>query len=694
MLVKILQILNEPADLRESVRGIVEVLQQEVGFDAVGIRLEGGEEEGDFPYWAQEGFTREFLLAANSLVERTSDGATCRDKNGKVCLECTCGLVISGKTNPAHPLFTPGGSFWTNDSPQLLSILPEQEPRHNPRNECIHHGYNSIALVPIQSRGRIVGLIQLNDRRKGRLTLEMVEQIEQLAALIGEALRRKQAEDALRESEFFFRESQRAAAIGSYGTDFITGRWKSSEVLDAIFGIDAAYDRTIEGWLDLVHAEDQEMMRQYLAEEVIGQGKPFAKEYRITRRSDGETRWVNGLGEVKFDGSGKLVSLIGTIQDITERKHTEQELVRIQRLRAVGELSAGVCHNLNNLLTGVLVPAEMVQMASTDAKIQRLAGTIIEVGTRAAELVHRLHLSVRGTSSETLVPVGLNPVIDGAVQMSRPRWKDEPEAKGLVIEVRTELAEVPPVMGTPSELNDLMINLVFNAVDAMPEGGQITIRTVLEGQFVRLEFRDSGTGMDEETRLRIFEPFFTTKQHIGTGLGLATLYNSVTQWGGSVQVESAPGKGTTFILRLPIWKQKDEMAPASTPAIGSRPGRVLIVEDEEALGRALKEVLSPRHEVEIFSDGQVALEQFRAGTYDVAILDLGLPGLSGDRLAQRIQELDPAVGRILFTGWELEADDPRRRVFDLALQKPLRSLRDFEYHVAEAIQLHDRRNAG
>ena len=137
---------------------------------------------------------------------------------------------------------------------------------------------------------------------------------------------RKRAEDALRESEFFFKESQRVAAIGSYKTDFIKGVWESSEVLDTIFGIDKNYNRSVQGWLDIVHPDDRDMMGQYLREEVIAKRKPFSKEYRIIRKNDGETRWVYGLGEVKFDSNGKILSLIGTIQDITERRHTDAAL--------------------------------------------------------------------------------------------------------------------------------------------------------------------------------------------------------------------------------------------------------------------------------------------------------------------------------------------------------------------------------
>ena len=396
--------------------------------------------------------------------------------------------------------------------------------------------------------------------------------------------------------------------------------------------------------------------------------------------------WTNVSAAPLSSGAGVVI----VTTDITQHKRLEQNLIRTQRLRAVGELSAGVSHNLNNLLTGVLVPAEMLQLASDDPKVKRLSGMIVESGARAAELVHRLRQSV-SVAAEALGPVALNQAIDAVVQMMRARWKDEPEARGLNIEVYTELGEVPWIRGLRSQLYDLLTDLLLNAVEAMPQGGAITIKTALEEELVRLDFGDTGIGIDEATRLRVFEPFFTTKQSVGTGLGLAMLHNSVTQWGGTVGVESTPGKGATFILRFPVWQEVASAAPEPEPVAEFRAGRVLIVEDDLAVGTVLVEALGARHRVEVFADGLQALEHFGTGKYDVAIIDLGLAKTAGDQVAEQIRVIDPAVGRILFTGWELEANDPRRRVFDFALQKPLRDLATLEAVVTQAIILRDQR---
>jgi len=190
----VLQILNEPGELTGSVERVLAALKARTGVDAVGIRLQAGD---DYPYFAQDGFSEEFVLAENSLAERRPGGAVCRDEEGKIRLECTCGLVISGKTDPANPLFTPGGSCWTNDSFPFLDFPASEDPRLKPRNNCIHEGYASVALVPIRNKEKIVGLLQLNDRRKGRFTPDGISLLESAAAHLGEALMRRRAEESL-----------------------------------------------------------------------------------------------------------------------------------------------------------------------------------------------------------------------------------------------------------------------------------------------------------------------------------------------------------------------------------------------------------------------------------------------------------------------------------------------------------------
>lgn len=204
--------LSESDSKEDAIKRIITIIRSATEVDAVGIRLQ---DENDFPYFYQEGFPQDFLKKENSVLRRSRDGGICRDEQGNVCLECTCGLVISGQTDPTNPLFTHGGSFWTNDSCLLLHLTAEDDPRSHARNECIHQGYASVALIPVRAKGKIVGLIQLNDRRKGCFTLEGIEVLEHVAGNIGEAMLRKQAEEEMLRLEHQLHQSQKMESIGS-----------------------------------------------------------------------------------------------------------------------------------------------------------------------------------------------------------------------------------------------------------------------------------------------------------------------------------------------------------------------------------------------------------------------------------------------------------------------------------------------
>ena len=208
---EILQILNEPGDFNSSIQRIIITFREQTGLDAVGIRLQDGD---DFPYITQIGFSEDFLQTENSLIEHDQDGEACRDKDGKVTPECTCGLVISGKTDPANPYFTPGGSFWTNDSFPILYLPPGEDPRLHPRNQCMHQGFASIALVPVRNDKRIVGLLQFCDRHAGRFSLGTIGHLEGIASHIGSALTRKQAEDEKTRLEAQFLQAQKMESVG------------------------------------------------------------------------------------------------------------------------------------------------------------------------------------------------------------------------------------------------------------------------------------------------------------------------------------------------------------------------------------------------------------------------------------------------------------------------------------------------
>jgi len=385
-------------------------------------------------------------------------------------------------------------------------------------------------------------------------TIELENINEQLQSEIAE---RRQAENALRKSEERYRTLVETPDLGVM-----------------LLNVDGQYQYVspqVEQWTGytseefyaeprigqyITHPDDFSVM-DLLFRQVIQNKSTQQREFRWRKKEQAEYRWASETVFPICDLNGEVEAVQAVFQDIHEHKRMEQELVHLERLRAAGELSSGICHNLNNILTGILGPAELLQAKTDDPQFRWEVGTIAKSAQRAGDLVQRLHQSVCFQHESDLQPISLSVAIQEAIQTTQPRLKDQAEAHGRIIKICTELANVPPIQGTESELHDLLVNLLLNAVDAMPEGGTIIFRTQDVGPAVQLIVTDTGIGMDEQTSRRVFEPFFTTKKDVGSGLGLSTVYNTVRRWEGDVEVKSTPTQGTSFYFRFPIWTQSE-----------------------------------------------------------------------------------------------------------------------------------------
>ena len=487
----------------------------------------------------------------------------------------------------------------------------------------------------------------------------------------------------------------------------------------------------IDDWYQRIHPDDLDKLLTETQDCFSGKSETFHLEHRMIAKDQTVRRFLV-QGHLIKDESGRPLRVVGTDTDITRMKEMEtalrrsrddleelvyqrteeleqankqlrqeaenretvqRELVRIQRLTALGELSAGVSHNLNNILTGIIGPAEIIQMEIEDEELKRYAETVVRAGNLAADLVRRLHRAV-GSERDSTRSVDLREAVEEAVKSTRPRWKDEMEGHGNVIDVQMHLPNDLYVEATRAGLYEIFMNLILNAVDALSLGRTIEIRAEQRGQTIHTTFSDTGAGMNEEVRRRVFEPFFTTKANVGTGLGLAIVYGAISRWEGTIEVESQPGRGTTYTIDLPASEPKKEEEHLDTEhRAGGRTGRILIVEDKTFVGELLERILCDNHLVDVFENGPKALAAFRPDKYDVALIDLGLPEIPGDRLAREIRQVDPAVARVLITGWQLDDDDPRLDPFDFHLQKPFERTDDLRRMVSRTLTLNEERRA-
>ncbi len=371
-----------------------------------------------------------------------------------------------------------------------------------------------------------------------------------------------------------------------------------------------------------------------------------------------------------------------------ELRRTQQEIALQQRLRALGQVASGIAHDINNAISPVLIFANLLlrdpnlnEQAREQLRLIRMAAEDV------AQTVDRLRAFYRRRSpGEMPQPVDLNEEVRQVIEMTRPRWESLPQQRGIVIEVQTNLQEnLPPVMGISQEIRQALTNLIFNAVDAMPEGGVLTLRTYdIEAEengpeAICVEVGDTGIGMDEETKERALEPFFTTKGQRGTGMGLPVVYGIMQRHKGRIEIESAPGEGTIVRLIFPARHPAEAEHLEETTGV-TVPLRILCIDDEPLVRLALKEMLeSMGHTVEAADGGQAGLKAFRAAQernepFDVVITDLGMPYVSGQEVVKTVKQESPETPVIVLSGWGLlvgaeEVQDAALRE-DWTLSKP------------------------
>ncbi len=373
-------------------------------------------------------------------------------------------------------------------------------------------------------------------------------------------------------------------------------------------------------------------------------------------------------------------------QAYNELRRTQRAVMEQERLRAMGQMASGIAHDINNAVSPIVLYARLIASnAQMDPQTREWARLILLATEDVANTVKRLQNFYRPRGEEPFKPMDLNRIVEEAIALTRPYWRDIPQERGATIQVERALDEsLPTIAGLESELREALVNLIVNAVDAMPEGGTLTVRTAhaepqrgFPGTAI-LEVSDTGVGMDEKTRERCLEPFFTTKEGRGSGLGLSIVYGVVQRHEGRIEIESAPGRGTTVRLLLPIQETKGEVEEEAAE-VPLRPLRILFIDDEPLLRDAMREWLMEQgHTVEVADGGKTGLDAFeraleRGEPFEIVITDLGMPYLDGREVARRVKARSPHTPVILLTGWGVRLEDERIPAsVDYVMSKPPR----------------------
>jgi PAS domain S-box-containing protein len=432
--------------------------------------------------------------------------------------------------------------------------------------------------------------------------------------------------------------------------------------------------------------------------EKVGESEAIEVKFK---RFDGKTISIREYAKAIYDIEGNILYYDGTVEDITARKNAEEDLkeshkaleatlaklketqrqiLQQERMRSLGQLASGICHDINNSLTPIM---GYLSLLKDNNELMERNGKHINMIIKSAKNIARTIGRMKEfykvkLTDEDLVEININKIINSTIELTKHKWKNMSESSGAVIDIQLELdPDLPLTRADESELTEALTNLVLNACDAMPKGGILKFITHHESEKIIIQVFDSGEGMDENVLRQCLDPFFTTKGDLGTGLGLAMAYGVIERHKGEMKIESDPVNGTCISIIIPVRKEIVREFNNNAETSFKKPLKILAVENEESINELLKAILESRgHTVVQAFDGQVGLELYLKSLddsegFDVVVTDLGMPILDGATLSQMIKQTNPDIPIILLTGWGTIINKEDYPSIDYLLKKPL-----------------------
>lgn len=401
-------------------------------------------------------------------------------------------------------------------------------------------------------------------------------------------------------------------------------------------------------FLDMVYEGDREVANEKLQTAMNGQAQTYEMRYFS---ADGRLRYAR-VDNSPLVVEGKTTGVLGIARDITEQKEERERAARADKLRALGQLASGVAHDFNNSLAAILGRAQLLRRQTQDEALVRNVEIIQTAAEDAAATVRRIQTFARKSPAKEFERLEVAGLLNDAVEITRTRWQNEARSRGLEYDVTLNAGNGLYTFGSASELREVFVNLIVNAVDAMPKGGKLKISCVADKTQLRLQFADNGTGMPEDVRQKIFDPFFTTKGAHGTGLGLSVSYSIIERHEGSISVASDLGEGTVFTIELPASEMATESTPTPETDVQLPKLSILVIDDEPAVRETLAEMLELMgHRVVLADSGQSALQLLGANECELVFTDLAMPDMDGWETTREIRKRWPEMNVVLVTGY-------------------------------------------
>lgn len=572
--------------------------------------------------------------------ERFRDGAIPSSLSGQECNAVLCRQARECEACPVRRTFTSGGV-----SHHEIALTIDGQER-----------YIYATAMPIKAPEGSV-----------EQTIVMLQDVSDLQIL-------RRSAEALRASEALFRSIFEKTTAGM-ATVSLEGRFLQVNPAMCRFLGYAEPELLARSVQDVTYHDDLEETKAVFAGAAHERPRHMDLEKRYLRK-DGRVVWGRTTAALIFDSAGRAEYSVALVQDITERKSLEQDLRQAEKMSAVGHLIAGVAHELNNPLAGVLGYSQLLLEMPVDERVRRGLDAISREADRCKKIVRNLQTFARKHKPE-VEPVSVNDVIMSTLELRSYQLKVDD------IEVVTDLdEELPVTLADAHQLRQVLLNVIINAHQAMAErgdGGRLVLRSRCHDGEIRVEVQDNGPGIDAGNMGKIFDPFFTTKEiGRGTGLGLSICYGIIREHGGRISAANVPGGGALFLISLPV------RAPAApgprqelprSPAAAAPPSRILVVDDEESIVDVLAEVLSMAgHRVDVARNGVEALEMMGGVSFDLVISDLKMPGMGGQELFDRVRERYPEMaGRMIFSTGDTvsrQTNEFLKRAGARCLQKP------------------------